>query len=253
MHWLLAEWTNSAAALAKSLAQQGVNKELATIIGDTYSSGVVEWSAALHDEVAKQAIKTLFVCFRRPGYPYGTTDYAETEPKKWDKNPDVARAATEMLRLHTLLRMGASSCNTEFHAAPLRERHALLKSTRTTYVWGGGEMMAEKMAEDYQGLLSLSDRTSAECFVIVLMKPRNQTDPDELEKHLFDRIDQASAPADGGPHLKEGQGVTRGEAWRPIFLYDHEIEDALSQREPSAAQRQLSAAVQGVLERAARN
>jgi hypothetical protein len=254
MHWLEAQWMSGGDALANWLTEQGIDKQVAKELLNAYSESAVEWVAALNHNRAEGTLRTLFVCFKRQGYPYGKDNYEGIEPMSWCKNPDAGKAATEMIRLHALLRMGASGSNTQLNAAPLRERHALLgNAIPVSYLWGGGEMMAEKMAEHYcDTLLSPADRALPQSFIIVLINPRNHTNPDDLTKHVSTgQIQRARAPAGAGPHLKPGGDVTTGESWRPIFVYSHSIEDSLAKTDVRTVQRSLSQLVEQVVNRAA--
>ena len=65
-----------------------------------------------------------------------------------------------------------------------------------------------------------------------------------------ERIDTAPPPADAGEHLMRGDGVTIGETWKPIFVYDHDIDAALSTSDANGFQGSLSSTVEGIIERA---
>lgn len=252
VHWLEAEWVSGGEGLANWLTEQGIDEQLARELLTAYSDSAVEWVDALNHNIAGQALKTLFVCFKRQGYPYGKENYEGIEPMIWWKNPEAGKAATEMLRLHALLRIGASGSGAEFRAAPLDARHALLvNSIPITYLWGGGEMMSRHMAEQYRNhLLPLSVRASAQRVVIVLMNPKDHTESDELAQHLYGgQIDRASPPPGVGTHLSGMGEVVTGERWKPIFLYDHLFQNGLSEGNVGAAKSRLSQVVQGVIER----
>lgn len=254
MHWLEAEWMSGSEALAKWFTEQGIDDQVARELLTAYSESAVEWVAALNHDITEEALRTLFICFKRQGYPYGKENYEGIEPMSWCKNPDAGKAAMEMLRLHALLRIGASSSGAEFRAAPLGARHALLvNSIPITYLWGGGEMMSKHMAEQYRNhLLPLSVRASAQDVVILLMNPKDRIESDELAQHLYGgQIDRASPPAGGGTHLSGAGEVVTGERWKPIFLYDHLLQNALSESNVGAAESRLSQVVQGVMERGA--
>lgn len=126
MHWLINEWGQGGSDLKNSLAEQGVKEELAQKLHKSYVDSADEWVGSLNHALAIAALKTLFICFKREGYPYGTTNYRDIEPKRWSENPDVRKATREMLRLHAMLRVGASSLSAQFNAPPLDARHALL-------------------------------------------------------------------------------------------------------------------------------
>lgn len=247
IHWLESEWVTAAGSLVGSLVAQGTQNQVAEAVHTAYQQSVAEWMAALDHERAKGAVSALFASLRsQPGYPYGATKYANTEPMKWRANSEIQRAAREMLRLHALLKMGAAASSTSFAAAPLATCHALLEtSVPLTYLWGGGEMMAEKMVSDYRDhVLSVSERASPRCFVVILMSPKTRTEPAELVRRLFeDRVDRASQPNGSGDHLDSSGGVTKGEAWRPVFVYDHSIESALTQSDLDHVKGTLSQCV----------
>lgn len=254
MHWLEAEWTSGGDALANWLTEQGIDEQVARELLKAYSESAIEWVAALNHDITEGALRTLFVCFKKQGYPYGKENYEGIEPMSWCKNPYAGKAATEMLRLHALLRIGASGSGAEFRAAPLGARHALLvNSIPITYLWGGGEMMSKHMAEQYRNhLLPLPVRTSAQHVVIVLMNPKDRTESDELVQHLYGgQIDRASPPPGGGTHLSGAGEVVTGERWQPIFLHDHLLQNGLNEGNVGAAKSRLSQVVQGVMEREA--
>jgi len=249
MHWLEGEWTSGAATLLAWLAEQGIDPQIAVMLNNGYSETVDEWIVALTHDKAKGAVRALFACFEK-GYPCRTSEFTDIEPRKWSENS--ARATTEMLRIHAMLRIGASRSGHGFRAAPLDWRHALLADTLSiTYLWGAGAM-SKHMAERYRDLLPLSIRASAQYVVVVLMNPKDHIPPDELVRHLSGaQIDRATSLPGAGSHLAGAGEVTTGERWNPIFLYDYLLENGLGESDAGAAERRLSEVVQEVMEHAA--
>jgi hypothetical protein len=251
MHWLESEWRSGRDQLASSLAEQRSDAEIAARLVRTYSESATEWIIALNNDLAKRALQTLFVSFRKERYPYGTTHYREIEPREWGANSDAAKAAIEMIRLHALLSIGALDSGTALTVDPAGVRHVFLASVSTTYLWGGAETAAEKMADDYREELSLENRASTQHFVIVLISPRNRPDPDQLEKRMSEsRVNRASAPEGAGPHLNSGGEVTTGEGWKPIFVYHDLFENAVGESDINNFRSRLSEGVRGVVNRA---
>jgi hypothetical protein len=252
MHWLESEWSNGKGQLATSLAEQGSNAEITDELVRIYSESATEWIVALNNDLAKRALQTLFACFRKEGYPYGTTHYREMEPRQWGANSDAAKAAIEMIRLHALLKIGALDYGTTLAVDPLGARHVTLaNSISTTYLWGGADTMAEKMAEDYRDELSWVEQASTQYFVIVLINPRNRPDTDELQRNMSEsRVNRASTPAGAGPHLNSGGEVTTGEGWKPIFVYHDVFENAVMESDITNFRSRLSETVGGVVNRA---